>query len=80
VVSAGIADEGSAIYSGCVPMKERAGILLRRAQDAGQVCGDIEITELLSLVAALPERFRSSDGSSRLLEIILRGIAVAPSA
>jgi AcrR family transcriptional regulator len=80
VVSAGIADEGSAIFMDCAPMKERVGTLLRRAQEAGQVRDDIEITELLSLVAALPERFRDTDGSSRLLEFVLRGIATTPDA
>lgn len=79
VVSAGIADENSAIFTDCVPMKERAGRLLARAQEAGQVRGDIEITELLSLVAALPEQFRAADGSSRLLEVVLRGIVATPS-
>lgn len=79
VVSAGIADEGSAIFSDCVPMKERAGALLLRAQEAGQVRSDVEITELLSLVAGLPERFRTADGSSRLLDIVLRGVAATPS-
>ena len=52
--------------------------MLKRAQAAGQVRGDVEITELLSLVAGLPERFRGDDGASRLLEVILRGIRTVP--
>lgn len=78
VVSAGIADEASAIFTDCAPMKQRAGSLLQRAQEAGLVRPEIEITELLSLVAGLPERFRGSDGASRLLDVIIRGIAVDP--
>jgi AcrR family transcriptional regulator len=74
IVSVGIADEGSAIFADCSAMTERAGTLLRKAQETGQVRQDIAITELLSMVAALPERFRDEDGSSRLLEIVLRGI------
>ncbi|MDH6170775.1 AcrR family transcriptional regulator [Variovorax boronicumulans] len=79
VVSAGIADEGSAIFADCGPMKVRAGTLLERAQEAERVRRDVDITELLSLIAALPEQFRDPDGSSRLLDVILRGIAVGAS-
>jgi AcrR family transcriptional regulator len=78
VVSVGIADEGSAIFTDCAQMKARAGGLLERAQEAGLIRADIDITELLSLVAALPDRFRDADGSSRLLEIVIRGIAIDP--
>lgn len=77
-VSLGIATEGSAIFIDCAPMKERAGKLLARAQDSGQIRPDIEITALLSLVAALPEAFRGDDGASALLEIVLDGISAAP--
>jgi len=78
VVSAGIADEDSVIFTDCAPMKARAEAMLNRAQAAGQVRGDVEITELLSLVAGLPERFRGDDGASRLLDVILRGIRTVP--
>jgi AcrR family transcriptional regulator len=74
VVSAGLADQRSAIFHDCAPMKASAGTLLQRAQRAGRVREDIEITALLSMVAALPEQFRDDDGSSTLLEVILRGI------
>ncbi|MDX6263693.1 MAG: hypothetical protein QOH84_5381, partial [Kribbellaceae bacterium] len=74
----GIADEGSAIFTDCAQMKARVDSLLKRAQEAGLIRSDVDITELLSLVAALPDRFRDADGSSRLLEIVLRGIAIDP--
>lgn len=74
VESSGIADEASAIFADCAPMKARAGALLTAAQATGRVRGDVEITALLSLVASLPDGFRDSDGSSRLLPVILRGI------
>lgn len=77
IVSEGIADEESAIFTDCAPMKERAGTLLCRAQEDGQVRNDIDITELLSLVAALPDRFRDDEGSSELLDLVLRGIATS---
>jgi AcrR family transcriptional regulator len=80
VLGAGIANEGSAIFADCAPMKQQAGLLLKRAQDAGQVRNDIEITDLLSMIAALPEQFRHADGTSPLLEIVLQGIATTPSA
>lgn len=76
VVSTGIADETSAIFVDCAPMKEVARQLLKRTQDTGQARRDIDITELLSLIAALPERFRDEAGSSRLLDVILWGLAV----
>lgn len=75
VISDGIADEGSALFTDCQPMKEQAGALLRRSQQAGEVRDDVEITELLSAIAALPESFRDADGASRLLDLILRGLA-----
>jgi AcrR family transcriptional regulator len=75
VESAGIADEASAIFTDCAPMKDRAGTLLAAAQATGQVREDVDITPLLSLVASLPEGFRTEEGSSQLLPIILRGIA-----
>lgn len=75
VESAGIADEASAIFTDCAPMKARAGALLSAAQAAGEVRDDVEITPLLSLVASLPEGFRDPDGASRLLPVVLRGIA-----
>lgn len=74
VVSDGIADEASVISANCSPMKASARTLLQRAQEAGQARTDIEITELLSMIAALPEQFRDEDGSSRLLDIVIRGI------
>ncbi|MFE7507711.1 TetR/AcrR family transcriptional regulator [Promicromonospora sp. NPDC057488] len=75
VESAGIADAGSAIFTDCAPMKERAGVLLAAAQAVGGVRADVEITPLLSLVASLPDAFRAPDGSSLLLPVVLRGIA-----
>lgn len=53
---------------------------MERAQELGWVRRDVEITELLSLVASLPDRFRDSDGSSTLLDVIVRGISSEPSA
>jgi AcrR family transcriptional regulator len=80
VVSAGIGNSGSAIFTDCAAMKQRAARLLDRAQGLKLLRSDIEITPLLSLVAALPEQFRNDDGSSQLLDIVLRGlVATYPS-
>lgn len=76
VVSDGIADEGSALFTDCAPMKASAQTLLERAQEAGQARSDISITELLSMIAALPERYRDPGQSSTLLDVVLRGIAL----
>jgi hypothetical protein len=48
--------------------------LLRRAQEVGQAVPDLEITQLLTMVSALPDNFRAPDGSSSLLNVLLRGI------
>lgn len=74
VVSEGIADEASAIFADCAPMKARAAALLSRAQESRQVRDDVDITEILSLIAALPDKFRDADGVSALLDLVLRGM------
>lgn len=74
-ISDGIADTGSAIFAECAAMTERADALLRYAQRAGQARRELEIRPLLSMIAALPERFRDDRGGSQLLEVVLRGIS-----
>lgn len=75
VLSEGIADEGSAIFADCRAMTSRVDALLEHAKEAGRAREDVEVTSLLSMVSALPERFRHDDGSSDLLDIVIRGIS-----
>jgi AcrR family transcriptional regulator len=73
-VSKGLADDASAVSTACVPMKASFAELLRQAQEVGAIRRDLEPVELLSVVAALPEGVRNEDGSSRYLDVILRGL------
>ncbi len=73
-VGIGLADRGSAIATACLPMKRRFGQLLERAQSAGALRTDIDVTELLTVVASLPETFRDPEGRSPFLDVVLRGL------
>lgn len=73
-VGDGIADAASAVSSACAPMKESFTRLLARSQRAGAVREDIEATSLLTMVSSLPQTFRNEDGSSPLLDVVLRGL------
>jgi AcrR family transcriptional regulator len=73
-VSEGIGRVDSAVARACEPMRAEAGKLLLRAQDAGEVISALDIQQLLTMVSALPDDFRNPDGSSNLLNILLRGI------
>jgi len=42
--------EGTEIQIACVDMREAGAVLLRRAQDAGEVRLDVEIVDLLRLM------------------------------
>lgn len=46
-------DEGSPLYASCVAMREAAGQLLTRAQEAGHVRSDVDRLDLFGLVSAL---------------------------
>jgi AcrR family transcriptional regulator len=73
-VGESLADSGSAVAAACAPMKSSFARLLDRAKASGEIRGDVTAPELLTVIAALPERFRKPDGSSPFLETILRGL------
>jgi AcrR family transcriptional regulator len=73
-VGESLADTGSAVSTACAPMKSSFARLLDRAKESGEIRADVTAPELLTVVAALPERFRNADGSSPFLETILRGL------
>ncbi len=73
-VGEGLADEGSAVAAACRPMKRSFGRLLERAQAAGEIRSDVDVAELLTVVATLPQQFRDANGSSAFLEVIIRGL------
>ncbi|MES2170466.1 MAG: TetR/AcrR family transcriptional regulator [Actinomycetota bacterium] len=69
-----LADPRSAVSTACVPMKEGFTALLRRAQQAGLARQDVDVPELLTVIASLPRQSRDANGSSPFLDVILRGI------
>jgi AcrR family transcriptional regulator len=69
-----LADRESAVSTACVPMKQGFAALLARAQEAGLARRDIDVAELLAVIASLPRLSRDADGSSPFLDVILRGI------
>lgn len=67
--------DGSApVSEACRPINTSFRRLLRRAQDAGVVRGDINSRDLLRMVAALPHAGRDAEGASPMLDVVLRGI------
>jgi AcrR family transcriptional regulator len=73
-VSESLSDDSSVVSTACIPMKGAFADLIRRAQADGEIRVDIEPIELLGVVAALPSNVRDADGSSRFIEVIIRGL------
>ncbi|MFC8226410.1 TetR/AcrR family transcriptional regulator [Streptomyces sp. NPDC057287] len=75
-------DEGTPSHAACSAMHSSGAHLLRAAQDAGQVRGDLTADELFDLLSgaawvrenALADR----DGSPRFVQMILEGIVARP--
>jgi len=55
-------------------MKQTFGDLVKQAQAAGVVRADVNVPELLTVVASFPETYRDAQGSSPFLETVLRGL------
>jgi AcrR family transcriptional regulator len=73
-VGESLADDSSAVSTACIPMKEAFARLIHKAQADQQVRDDVDPVELLGVVAALPAGLRDEDGSSRYIDVILRGL------
>jgi AcrR family transcriptional regulator len=73
-VGEALTDQTSAVSTACQPMKASFRRLLARAQASGEVRAEIDESELLTVIASLPEQFRNDDGSSPFLDVILRGV------
>ncbi|MFD5875491.1 TetR/AcrR family transcriptional regulator [Streptomyces sp. NPDC060322] len=75
-------DEGTPSYAACNAMHSSGARLLRAAQDAGQVRGDLtgdELFDLMSGAAWVRENSPADrDGSARFVLMILEGIATRP--
>ena len=70
--------EGTELYHSCHAMKDAAGRLLRRAQDAGEIRADLELAELLLLVHgagwAAEQVQGGAERAGRLLALLTEGL------
>jgi AcrR family transcriptional regulator len=73
-VGEGLADASSAVSSACAGMKAGFEQLATRAKESGDIRSDVDVPQLLSVVASLPEKYRREDGSSPFLDTILAGL------
>ncbi|MFD7984514.1 TetR/AcrR family transcriptional regulator [Kitasatospora indigofera] len=77
-------DPDSPLHASCVAMRQAAGDLLGRAQEAGRIRPDIDGTDLFTLVNALgwiADQAPSEAGrGARLFTVFMDGLAVAPGA
>lgn len=55
-------------------IRAAAGPLLRRAQDAGAVRADVELTDLLSLTHAIASAHGGPERAARLLSLMMEGV------
>ncbi|MBK3565586.1 TetR/AcrR family transcriptional regulator [Streptomyces sp. MBT62] len=74
-----VADDDTSALGRCsAPIREAGGALLSRAQDAGDVRGDVEIGDLLQLTHAIALAAEGNPGdpelADRLLTLTLRGL------
>ncbi len=71
-------DDTSALGRCSAPIRDAGGALLSRAQDAGDVRGDVEIGDLLQLTHAIALAAEGNPGdpelADRLLTLTLRGL------
>ena len=69
--------EGTEIQIACVDMREAGAVLLRRAQDAGEVRGDVEMVDLLRLMHGIVIANEQAPDQSRvnpMFDVVIAGI------
>jgi AcrR family transcriptional regulator len=69
--------EGTEIQIACVDMREAGAVLLRRAQDAGEVRSDVEIVDLLRLMHGIVIANEQAPDQSRvtpMFDVVIAGI------
>ena len=69
--------EGTEIQIACVNMREAGAVLLRRAQDAGEVRSDVEIVDLLRLMHGIVIANEQAPDQSRvtpMFDVVIAGI------
>jgi AcrR family transcriptional regulator len=69
--------EGTEIQIACVDMRKAGAVLLRRAQDAGEVRADVEIVDLLRLMHGIVIANEQAPDQSRVVpmfDVVIAGI------
>lgn len=69
--------EGSEIQLACVAMREAGEVLLRRAQEAGQVRPGVELSDLLRLmhgIVAASEQADDPQMAERMFDLVIAGL------
>lgn len=70
--------EGAPIQQACSQARDRGAVMLRRAQDAGQVRGDVDLGDLLRLlhgmVLATAETPDTSEQVDRMFALVVAGL------
>jgi AcrR family transcriptional regulator len=69
--------EGTEIQIACVDMREAGAVLLRRAQEAGEVRADVEMIDLLRLmhgIAIANEQAPDQSRIDRMFDVVVAGI------
>ena len=73
---------GTRIYDANKAMHEAGGVLLLRAQEAGQIRTDVLLVDVVRLVYGMVmvnEHASDPDGANRMLDLVIAGIRTKPS-
>ncbi len=73
---------GTSIHAATKAMFQAGGVLLRRAQDAGQIRGDVQLLDVIRLaygIVLVNEHASDAEGVNRMLDLVLAGIRITPS-
>jgi AcrR family transcriptional regulator len=75
-VLAALHDDRSELYASCRSMHEAATCLLGRAQEAGEVRGDIDAEDLLAAAAAIGwvAQYSGAERSARIMAVLADGL------
>lgn len=73
-VGNGLVEDASPMAAACAPMKAGFADLFARARAQGVVRDDVNATDVLALIAALPEPLHTPGDTRTHLDIVLRGI------
>jgi AcrR family transcriptional regulator len=73
---------GTTIYAANRAMFQAGGVLLLRAQEAGQIRADVHLQDVIRLVYGIVmvnEHASDADGANRMFDLVITGISTQPS-